>query len=67
MDFISKPDQPEDRARPRASTHLTLKAQSDLLRQWVYVDGLTGVHNRRYFDERLATEWGARAAQRHAR
>ena len=29
--------------RARAKTQLTLKAQSDLLRQWVYIDGLTGV------------------------
>ena len=43
--------------RARVKTHLTLKAQSDLLRQWVYLDGLTGVHNRRHFDERLASEW----------
>ena len=42
-------------------THLTLKAQSDLLRQWVYIDGLTGVFNRRHFDERLAVEWGRAA------
>jgi diguanylate cyclase (GGDEF)-like protein len=38
-------------------THLTLKAQSDLLRQFAFVDGLTGVFNRRYFDERLDGEW----------
>ncbi len=57
VDFISKPINPKI-VRARAKTHLTLKAQSDLLRQWVYIDGLTGVHNRRHFDERLAAEWG---------
>jgi len=57
VDFISKPINPTI-VRARVRTHLTLKAQSDLLRQWVYVDGLTGVHNRRYFDEHLAAEWG---------
>jgi len=57
VDFISKPINPQI-VRARVRTHLTLKAQSDLLRQWVYIDGLTGVYNRRHFDERLATEWG---------
>jgi diguanylate cyclase (GGDEF)-like protein len=57
VDFISKPINPNI-VRARVRTHVTLKAQSDLLRHWVYIDGLTGVHNRRYFDERLATEWG---------
>jgi diguanylate cyclase (GGDEF)-like protein len=56
VDFISKPINPKI-VRARVKTHLTLKAQSDLLRQWVYLDGLTGVHNRRHFDERLAAEW----------
>lgn len=57
VDFISKPINPKI-VRARVRTQLTLKSQSDLLRHWVYVDGLTGVHNRRYFDERLAAEWG---------
>jgi diguanylate cyclase (GGDEF)-like protein len=56
VDFISKPINPQI-VRARVRTHLTLKAQADLLREWVYTDGLTGVHNRRYFDERLAVEW----------
>ena len=61
VDFISKPINPKI-VRARVKTHLTLKAQSDLLRRWVYVDGLTGVHNRRFFDEQLAAEW-SRAAR----
>ena len=56
VDFISKPINPKI-VRARVKTQLTLKAQSDLLRQWVYIDGLTGVYNRRHFDERLACEW----------
>ena len=56
VDFISKPINPKI-VRARVKTHLTLKAQSDLLRRWVYIDGLTGVHNRRHFDERLASDW----------
>jgi diguanylate cyclase (GGDEF)-like protein len=64
VDFISKPINPKI-VRARVRTHLTLKAQSDLLRQWVYIDGLTGVYNRRHFDERLASEWG-RAQRSHS-
>ena len=56
VDFISKPINPKI-VRARVRTHLTLKAQSDLLRQWAYIDGLTGVFNRRHFDERLAHSW----------
>jgi diguanylate cyclase (GGDEF)-like protein len=43
--------------RARVKTHLTMKRQSDMLRQWVYIDGLTGVCNRRCFDEHLKSEW----------
>ncbi|MBL8312133.1 MAG: PleD family two-component system response regulator [Rubrivivax sp.] len=56
VDFIAKPINPRI-VRARVRTHLTLKQQSDLLRKWVYVDGLTGVFNRRHFDEHLSNEW----------
>jgi len=56
VDFIAKPVNPAV-VRARVKTHLTLKVQSDLLRQMVFIDGLTGVANRRCFDERLSTEW----------
>ncbi|MBC7939538.1 MAG: diguanylate cyclase [Chitinophagaceae bacterium] len=56
VDFISKPINPRV-VRARVKTHLTMKRQSDLMRQWVYIDGLTGVCNRRYFDEHLKSEW----------
>ncbi|EGV16794.1 response regulator [Thiocapsa marina] len=61
VDFISKPANPAV-VRARVRTHLTLKAQSDLLRNMAYLDGLTGIANRRAFDERLHIEW--RRAQR---
>jgi diguanylate cyclase (GGDEF)-like protein len=61
VDFIAKPVNP-DVVRARVKTHLTLKLQSDLLRQLVFLDGLTGVYNRRYFDQQISTEW-ARAAR----
>jgi diguanylate cyclase (GGDEF)-like protein len=56
VDFISKPVNPAV-VRARVKTHLTLKAQSDLLRALAFVDGLTGVANRRRFDEALQAEW----------
>lgn len=64
VDFISKPISREI-VRARVRTHLILKHQSDLLRQWVYLDGLTGVFNRRHFNERFAAEWSR--AHRHGR
>ena len=63
VDFISKPINPAI-VRARVKTHLTLKAQSDQLRQWVYIDGLTGLNNRRHFDEALAQEWARATRQR---
>jgi diguanylate cyclase (GGDEF)-like protein len=56
VDFIAKPINP-DVVRARVKTHLTLKFQSDLLRRLVFLDGLTGVFNRRYFDQQIQTEW----------
>ncbi len=61
VDFISKPVNPAV-VRARVKTHLTLKFQSDLLRNLVFLDGLSGVYNRRYFDQQLGVEW-ARAAR----
>ena len=55
VDFISKPVNPAV-VRARVKTQLILKCQSDLLRRLVFLDGLTGVFNRRYFDQQLATE-----------
>ena len=56
VDFITKPVNPAV-VRARVKTHLTLKAQGDVLRSLVFVDGLTGVANRRRFDEALQIEW----------
>ena len=64
VDFISKPVN-ANVVRARVKTHLTLKFQSDLLRGLAFIDGLTGVSNRRQFDERLALEWG-RAQRNHS-
>lgn len=64
VDFIAKPINP-DVVRARVKTQLTLKFQSDLLRKLVFLDGLTAVFNRRYFDQQISTEW-ARAARNKA-
>ena len=55
VDFISKPVNPAV-VRARVKTQLTLKFQSDVMRKLVFLDGLTGVFNRRYFDQQLTTE-----------
>ena len=56
VDFISKPINGTV-VRARVRTHLTLKRQNDLLRRMTVTDGLTGVANRRCFDETMDTEW----------
>lgn len=56
VDFIAKPIHPAV-VRARVRTHLLLKWQTDQLRRMALVDGLTGVANRRHFDEALSLEW----------
>lgn len=54
-DFIRKPPVAEV-VVARVRTQLRLKALSDALRRAALVDGLTGIANRRRFDEQLRTE-----------
>lgn len=61
VDFIVKPFNPAV-VRARVRVHLSLKLQADQLRRQALVDGLTGVYNRRHFDQRFQQEW--RRAQR---
>ena len=56
VDFITKPLNVRT-VRNRVRVHLTLKRQADLLRQLAWLDGLTGIPNRRHFDDRLDAEW----------
>lgn len=65
VDFISKPVNPAV-VRARVNTHLTLKLQSDVMRKLVFLDGLTGVYNRRYFDQQLSIEIGRSARNQTA-
>ncbi len=56
VDYVTKPfSLPAVKARVK--THLELKRQRDVLENLSSVDGLTGVANRRHFDEVLDTEW----------
>lgn len=57
MDFIQKPINPAV-VRARVNTQLVLKRQTDLLKRMAFIDGLTHIFNRRYMDDRLASEWG---------
>lgn len=50
VDFLHKPVNPSTLLN-RVKAHLTLKLQTDLLRELVYLDGLTGAYNRRYYDD----------------
>ena len=56
IDFISKPISPPI-VKARVRNHLLLKRQTDLLRTLSFIDGLTGIANRRRFDEVLLREW----------
>jgi diguanylate cyclase (GGDEF)-like protein len=56
VDFIAK-SASANVMRARVGTLITLKRQSDLLRQMARVDALTGLANRRHFDETLSSEW----------
>ena len=64
IDFITKPISPPI-VKARVRNHLLLKRQADLLRQLSFLDGLTGIANRRRLDEALRREW-RRCARSHA-
>ena len=56
VDYISKLySAPVVRARVR--THVALKQRTDLLENLAFLDGLTGIANRRQFDQQLEKEW----------
>lgn len=62
-DFITKPlNAPLVRARVK--TQLLVKKQADELHRQVEQDGLTGIYNRRYFDETYVQEWRRHQRQR---
>ncbi len=56
IDYIAKPFKPHI-VRARVRNHLELKRYRDLLENLSMCDGLTGVANRRRFDECMEKEW----------
>ena len=49
VDFVPKPIVPKT-LQNRVKTHLKYKLQADVLRNYSFIDGLTGIYNRRFFD-----------------
>ncbi len=56
MDYIVKPFRMAV-VKARVRTQLRLRHQTELLKQLANLDGLTGLPNRRFFDERYELEW----------
>ena len=56
LEYITKPINPAI-VKARVRIHLELKRQRDLLQTISMIDGLTGIANRRRFDEALEREW----------
>lgn len=56
IDYLAKPISPAI-VTMRVRNHIALKRYRDLLEARSYQDGLTGIPNRRRFDEMLAREW----------
>ncbi len=56
IDYITKPFRPAI-VKARIRNHLELKSYRDHLRQISMFDGLTGIPNRRRFEEAISVEW----------
>ncbi len=56
IDYLTKPIRPPI-VRARVRNHLELKRYRDFLERLSFTDGLTGISNRRGFDEFLEREW----------
>jgi len=58
VDYVTKPFDPAE-LKARVRSALKVKNLMDMLASQAQLDGLTGLHNRRYFDQRLAQEIAA--------
>jgi len=56
IDYIVKPSNPAI-IKARVKNHLGLKKYRDILERISLIDGLTGIANRRHFDQTLEKEW----------
>ena len=56
VDYITKPFHPP-MVRARVELHLNLMRKQQLLEEFAFLDGLTELPNRRYFDDALDKEW----------
>ena len=63
IDYLTKPISP-DITKVRVRNFVNLKKQQDLLANMAFVDGLTGIPNRRRLDDSLTLEW-RRALRSH--
>lgn len=62
VDYITKPFSPAI-VRARVRTHLELKRQREFEAQRARIDGLTGIANRRAFDEQIQRYWAITASE----
>lgn len=60
VDYIKKPFIPEI-VRLRVGIHMRLLTQMRIIERFSLTDGLTGINNRRYFDQQLESEWNRAA------
>jgi diguanylate cyclase (GGDEF)-like protein len=64
VDYLRKPIVPEI-VNLRVGIHMQLITQMRIIERFSLTDGLTGVNNRRCFDQQLETEWN-RAARNNS-
>lgn len=64
VDYIVKPFSPVV-TLARIKTHIELKERGDILKNYAIIDGLTGISNRRRFDEFLEYEWERSGRYQH--
>jgi diguanylate cyclase (GGDEF)-like protein len=57
VDFITKPIRPAI-VKARVRNHMDLRVKTDMLERLSMVDSLTGIPNRRFFDDYFARAWG---------